>query len=46
MSGGEPGSCVLLTNIFLLPLLLLSASDGPDSGNCQQLSFSSVKLIE
>lgn len=43
-SGGEPGSCALLTNMFLLPLLHLSASDGPDSGNWQQLPF--FEMIE
>lgn len=32
--------------IFLLSLLLLPASDGPDSGNCQQFSFFSVELVE
>lgn len=36
---GNSGSCALLTNMFLLPLLLLSASDGPDSGNWEQLPF-------
>lgn len=36
---GNSGSRALLTNMFLLPLLLLSASDGPDSGNWEQLPF-------
>lgn len=35
---------VLCLQMFLLPLLLLSASDGPDSGNWQQLPF--FEMIE